>query len=158
MDQTSAQTDPARAVSDFHDALSHAGESQRALFQEISQFTRDESVRFANLRLERNGALLDKLSNSVGMGGMIAAQQEWLRDMIADYAEQGQRAASAWRGFAHTVVTSATQAAGETVDRVHARASDAVRQTAEAVEESQQRIDAAAQDFSQQAEYQQTQH
>jgi len=159
-DTTSAETGPARAVSQFNQVLTQAGESQRALFQEIGQFTRDESLRFANLRLERNGALLDKLSTSQGVGGLIAAQQEWLRDLISDYAAQGQRAASALRGFAHTVAASATEAAGETVDRVHHHASEAMRQTADAVAETEDRVNAAAQDMAQQADCaaQETQH
>lgn len=157
---SSPDNGPARAVSQFNDALTQAGESQRALLQEIGQFTRDESLRFSNLRLERNGALLDKLSTSQGIGGLIAAQQEWLRDFITDYAAQTQRVAGVFRGVAQTVVTSATAAAGETVDRVHEHASQAVRQTAEAIDESQQRMGAAAESFAQQAEYaaQETQH
>lgn len=160
MDETSTDTGPTRAVSQFNEALAQAGESQRALFQEMGQFARDESLRFANLRLERNGTLLDRLSNSQGIGGLIAAQQEWLRDFIADYASQTQRVAGVFRGVAHTVVTSATEAAGETVDRVHSHASEAMRQTAEAIDESQERMNSAAQDFAQQAEYaaQETQH
>lgn len=159
MDDT-IENGPARAVSQFNDALTQAGESQRALFQEIGSFTREESRRFANLRLERNGALLDKLSNAQGVSGLFAAQQEWLRDFISDYAQQGQRAAGAWREFAHTVAASAAEAAGETVDRVHAHANETVRQTAEAIDDAETRVNAAAEGFVQQTEYaaQETQH
>lgn len=148
-----------QTVSHVNNALTQAGESQRILFQEIGQFTRDESLRFANLRLERNGVLLDKLSSSVGVGGLIAAHQEWLRDMIGDYSAQTQRVAGLFRGLAHNAVASATEAAGETVDRVHSQAREAVRQTGEALDETQARMNATAQDAAREADYpQETQH
>jgi hypothetical protein len=158
---TSAMDDNAatQTVSHVNNALAQAGMSQRILFQEIGQFTRDESLRFANLRLERNGTLLDKFSSSVGVGGLIAAQQEWLRDMIGDYSAQAQRVAGLLRGMAHNAVASAAQSAGETVDRVHSQTREAMRQTAEALDEGQTRMDAAARDAVREADQpQETQH
>jgi ElaB/YqjD/DUF883 family membrane-anchored ribosome-binding protein len=158
MDTASPENGPARALSQFNDALSQAGESQRALLQDVSQFAREESLRFANLRLERGAALIDKLSNAQGVGGLIAAQQEWLRDLFSDYSAQSQRTATALRDFTHTVMASATQSAGETIDRVHQHAGEAMRQADEAMEESQNHVRAAAQDFAQEAEIAQETH
>lgn len=150
------ETGPAKAVSHLSEQLAHTAESQRALLTEMAAFAKDESLRFVNLRLERQGALLEKLQNAQGIGGLIGVQQEWLRDLIADYSSQQQRFAGAFRGVAHTIAAKATDAANDTVDRMHAQAQDNVRQGAQAVADTQAHIDGAVQDINDQ--YAQTQH
>jgi len=118
------ETGPAQAISRFNSALAQASESQRALIQEIGQFARDESLRFVSLRLERTGMLIDKLSTGQGIGGLFAAQQEWLRDLAADYAAHNMRMMGALRGMADTAVAQAADAAGQTMDRAHAQTQD----------------------------------
>jgi hypothetical protein len=78
--------DTDHAVSQLSQSLAQAAESQRLLAQEMTVFAKDESLRFANLRLDRNGATLDKLQNCHGIPGLIGVQQEWLRDFLQDYA------------------------------------------------------------------------
>lgn len=152
------ETGPAQAVSRFNAALTQAGESQRALIEEIGQFAREESLRFFNLRLERTSALIDKLSSSQGVGGIFAAQQEWLRDLIADYTAHNMRMAGAVRGMAHTVVAQAADAAGETVDHAHAQATETMHQADQAMGETQQHFQAATQDMGQNTGYGQDQN
>lgn len=162
MDQT-IETGPAEAVSRFNAALAQAGESQRSLMREMTQFARDESLRFTNLRLERTGALIDKLSNSQGVGGLIAAQQEWLRDLIADYAAQNQRVAGALRGVAETMVAQAADAASHTMEQARANAESAMHQTGQAmdqaIDQGQETMQTAMHGMEQQADHaQETQH
>ena len=76
---------PAKAVSQLSESMAHTAESQRALFQEMSLFAKDEGLRFVNLRLERNGQALDRMQNCHGIPGLISVQQEWLRDFVQDY-------------------------------------------------------------------------
>src|ERR1051325_5614570 len=85
------QPDSDQAVSQISQFLAQAAESQRQLAQEMSVFAKDESLRFANLRLERNGSTLDKLQNCHGIPGLINVQQEWLRDFLQDYSSQSMR-------------------------------------------------------------------
>src|SRR5260221_10459892 len=84
MTDTPNSPDPAQAISQLGESLSQTlaqtTESQRALAKEMTGFAKDESLRFVNLRLERNGAALDKLQHCAGLPGLIGAQQEWLRD------------------------------------------------------------------------------
>jgi len=162
MDQT-VENGPAEAVSRFNAALAQAGESQRSLLRELTQFARDESLRFANLRLERNGALIDKLSSSQGMGGLIAAQQEWLRDLIGDYTAQNMRVAGAMRGVAGTVVAQAADAASHTMEQARASAEAAMHQTSQAmdqaIDQSQDTMQTAMHGMEQQVDHaQETQH
>lgn len=105
-------------ISQLGDCFAQAAESQRQLFQEITNFARDESLRFANLRLEHNGEALEKMHNCRGLPGLIGAQQEWLRALMEDYMGQQVRLAGAFRGLAHDVAATAAETASENIDRM----------------------------------------
>jgi hypothetical protein len=125
MDNSQTQSPgPAKAVSQLSESLAQASESQRALVQEIAEFAKDESLRFANLRLERNGAVLDKLQHCHGLPGLIGVQQEWLRDFLQDYASQNLRFVGAFRGLARNAMASAAERASDNIDRMQHEASD----------------------------------
>lgn len=131
------ETGPAKAVSQFSDSLTQAGESHRALVQEMTSFAKEEAKRFFNLRLERNNAALDKLSNSNGLTGIIGVQQEWLRDLMQDYTSQQMRFASTLQGITHNVMTSAGEAASHNIERMQQQASEMTHQAEEAVHHAQ---------------------
>ena len=142
MDTTTAtETGPAKAVSDFSEQLAQTAHSQRALVAEITSFAKDETKRFFNLRMDRTSTALEKLQSCQGLSGLIGVQQEWLRDLMQDYADLTQRNASALRGITQTVVAQASTAASETVDRMHAQAQDNLHQGAQMMAEAQDRID-----------------
>ncbi len=81
------------AISQISDGLARAAESQRQLVQQMAGFARTEAARFANLRLERNGDVLEKIQNCHGLPGLIGVQQEWLRAFVEDYLGQQMRLA-----------------------------------------------------------------
>jgi hypothetical protein len=111
--------DPAQAASQLGESLSQTlaqtGESQRALVKEMTGFAKDESLRFVNMRLERNGAALDKLQHCQGIPGLIGVQQEWLRDLLQDYTGQSMRILGAWRGLTKNVMESAAESAADNI-------------------------------------------
>ena len=111
-------TDAGAGMSPLGDCLLQVHESQRQLFQQMSSFARDESLRFANLRLERNGEVLEKIQNCHGLPGLIGGQQEWLRAFVEDYLGQQMRLAGAFRGIAHEVVANIGETASENIDRM----------------------------------------
>ena len=123
--------DSPKAVSQLSESVAQTAESQRALFQDITHFAKEESLRFMNLRLERNGAALDKLQNCRGLPGLLGVQQEWLRDLVQDYMSQNMRLAGAFRGVAQNVVASAAETASQTVDRMQQEAGEMAEQTGE---------------------------
>ena len=125
---TSTQSGPANAVSQLSQSLSQAAESHRSLLNEMAQFAKDESLRFTTLRLERNGQALEKLSTCVGLPGLIGLQQEWMRDLIADYAGQNMRLAGAWRGVAHAVVHEAHDTTHQAMDEAQETGADLAQQ------------------------------
>jgi hypothetical protein len=161
MDDTPIQTtEPAKAVAQFGeslgDSLAQTAHSHRALVQEMTVFAKDESQRFVNLRLERNGAALDKLQSCAGLPGLISVQQEWLRDFVQDYLGQNMRLAGAYRGVAHNAMASATEAASDNIDRMQQEASDMVHESGEAVQQASEQVEQAVQDAEQ--HFQATQH
>lgn len=141
-----SESGPAKAVSQLSESMAHTAESQRALIQEMAQFTKDESLRFFNLRLERNGQALDKLQHCSGIPGLLSVQQEWLRDLMQDYMSHNMRIVSALRGLTHNAMACATEQAAENIDHAQHMASDIAHET-------NQQMSHVAQDV-----YTQTQH
>ena len=120
-----AEHGPAKAVSQLSESMAQTAESHRALIQEMTQFAKDESLRFINLRLERNGQTLDKLQNAHGIPGILGAQQEWLRDFVQDYMSHNMRVAGALRGLTQNAVACAS----ENIEHAHNVASDMAQET-----------------------------
>ncbi|HVW72400.1 MAG TPA: hypothetical protein VHC39_02085 [Rhizomicrobium sp.] len=140
---------PAKAVSQLSESIAQTAESQRALIQEMTQFAKDESLRFFNLRLERNGQALDKLQHCSGIPGLLGVQQEWLRDFMQDYMSHNMRIVSALRGLTQNAMASATEQAAENIDHAQHMASNMAHET-------NQQMSHIAQDVN--AYTQQTQH
>jgi len=136
--QNSSDTD--QTVSQLGQSLAQTAESGRALVEGMSIFAKDESLRFVNLRLERNGAVLDKLQTCAGLPGLIGVQQEWLRDLLQDYTGQNMRWMGALRGLTRNVMEKATESAAGNIDRMQHQASDAVHQAEDAIHHAHQAV------------------
>ena len=124
-----SESGPAKAVSQLSESMAHTAESHRALIQEMTQFAKDESMRFINLRLERTGQTLEKLQNAHGIPGILGAQQEWLRDLVQDYMDHNMRVAGTLRGFTQNVMACASEQAAENIDRAQHAASNMAHET-----------------------------
>jgi hypothetical protein len=138
--------DPNQTASQLGQSFAQTAESGRALVQEMALFAKDESLRFVSLRLERNGAALDKLQNCQGIPGLIGVQQEWLRDLLQDYASQSMRLMGAWRGLTKNVMETAAENAADGIDRMQQQASEAVHQAGEAMDQAGQQMNQMVQD------------
>jgi ElaB/YqjD/DUF883 family membrane-anchored ribosome-binding protein len=138
--------DPEQTVSQLGQSLTQSAESGRALIQEMTVFAKDESLRFASLRLERNGAALDKLQHCQGIPGLIGVQQEWLRDFLQDYTSQSMRFMGTLRGLTRNVMEKATENAADTIDRMQHEAGDAMHQAETAMDQAGQQINQMVQD------------
>ena len=122
-----------QTVSQLGQSLAQTAESATALVEEMTLFAKDESLRFVNLRLERNGAALDRLQNCQGIPGLIGVQQEWLRDLLQDYTGQSMRWMGALRGLTRNVMEKATQNAAEGIDRMQHQAGEVMQQADEQI-------------------------
>jgi hypothetical protein len=128
-DHGHGENGPAKAVSQLSESMAHTAESHRALIQEMTQFAKDEGLRFINLRLERNGQALDKLQNCSGISGLLGVQQEWLRDFVQDYMGHNMRIAGTMRGLTQNAVACASEQAAENISRAQHAASDMAHET-----------------------------
>ena len=138
--------DSPKAVSQLSESVAQTAESQRALFQDMTHFAKEESLRFMNLRLERNGTALDKLQNCRGLPGLLGVQQEWLRDLVQDYMSQNMRLAGAFRGVAQNVVASAAQTASQTVDHMQQEAGEMAEQAGEQMHQAAETVETYVQE------------
>ena len=136
----SSPPDPTQAISQLGETMAQTAESHRILAQEMTIFAKDESLRFLNLRLERNGQALDRLQNCHGIPGLIGVQQEWLRDLVQDYTSQSMRLMGAMRGLTKNVMASAVETASENIDRMQQDAGEAMNGTSEAVHRAQEMV------------------
>jgi hypothetical protein len=143
---TDIQPEPEQAVSQLSQSLAQASESHRQLTQDMSVFAKDESLRFANLRLERNGSTLDKLQNCHGIPGLIGVQQEWLRDFLQDYSGLSMRVMGAMRGLTKNMMESAAENASDNIERMKSQAKDAMDRTSEAMQKAGEQMSHAAPD------------
>jgi len=139
-------THPDHAVSQLSQSLTQAAESHRALAEEMTVFAKDEGLRFANLRLERNGSTLEKLQNCHGIPGLIGVQQEWLRELLQDYSSQSMRLMNAMRGLTKNAMESAAENASDNIDRMHTQAQDAMERTSEAMDRAAEQTGHIVQD------------
>jgi hypothetical protein len=151
-----------QAVSPLSQSLVQAAESHRLLAQEMTVFAKDEGLRFANLRLERNGAVLDKLQNCVGLPGLMGVQQEWLRDFLQDYAGQSMRMMGALRGLTKNAMETASENASESIERMQHEAKDVMDNTSETMNRAGEVMQQAGEQMSQAVQdnnyIQETQH
>lgn len=139
-------SDPAKAVSQLGESLAQTTERQRALFQDMTNFAKEESLRFMNLRLERNGSALDKLQNCHGLPGLMGVQQEWLRDLMQDYMSQNMRMAGAFRGLTQNVVVPVSQTASQAVDQMQQNANEMVEQAGQQMNQAAQQVETYVQE------------
>ena len=139
-------SDPAKAVSQLGESLAQTTERQRALFQDMTNFAKEESLPFMNLRLERNGSALDKLQNCHGLPGLVGVQQEWLRDLMQDYMSQNMRMAGAFRGLTQNVVVSVSQTASQAVDQMQQNANEMVEQAGQQMNQAAQQVETYVQE------------
>jgi hypothetical protein len=103
----------------------------------MTGFAKDESLRFVNLRLERNGVALDKLQHCAGLPGLIGVQQEWLRNLLQDYTSQNMRMLGAWRGLTKNVVETAAESAKHNIDRMQQETDGVVQQAENTVQHAE---------------------
>jgi len=134
-------SDPDPHVSQLGQSFAQTAQNGRALAQEMTVFAKDESLRFVNLRLERNGALLERLQTCPGIPGLIGAQQEWLRDLMQDYTSQGMRLMGALRGVTRNVVESAAEQTAENIGHMQQQASETLHQAEGAMDQAVQQAE-----------------
>lgn len=102
------------------EGIAHLGHSfetaldqNRALFAEMARFAKDESLRIAHKHLEHADHAFAHLQDGRSFTGLIGAQQEWIRDMMQEYATQSLRYAEMFHTMTRRVQSHVESAAGD---------------------------------------------
>jgi hypothetical protein len=97
--------------------LSHSFETaldqNRALFAEMARFTKDESLRLAHKQLEHADLVFAHLHDGRNFAGLIGVQQEWIKDMMQEYAMQSLRYAEMFQAMTRRVQSRVESAASD---------------------------------------------
>jgi len=85
----------------------------RALFDEMTRFARDESLRLAQTQLDHADHAFSHFRERKDLSGLIGVQQEWIKHMMQDYASLSLRYAEMFQHFARHVRAHAESAASD---------------------------------------------
>jgi hypothetical protein len=131
-DPHTQDTNSQAAASELSQMFQQAIEQQRALWEQAARVSRDESLRFASLRLKRTNQALENVQGREGLKGMIQVQQDWLRDLVQDYTAQGVRFSETMSRLAAGAMARTVHASREAMQE----GQDVMRQTREAASEN----------------------
>ena len=110
---------PREAIAGLSQSLEKTFDQNRMLWSEMARFTKNESLRFAQLQLDHANHAFARLDDRRDLSGLIGAQQEWFKEMMQDCAQQGLRYAEMLRMLAGQVRTKSAHD-GEMEDLPHA--------------------------------------
>ncbi len=129
---------PREAIAGLNQTLEKSFDQNRALLSEMARFAQNESLRFVQLQLDHAHHAFAQLDDHRDWRTLIGAQQEWVRDLMQDYAAQSLRYAEIFRSLAGRVQEQArhvAQAAADDAEEGAAR----LRKVGEAVTQAAQR-------------------
>ena len=85
----------------------------RALFEDMARFTRDESLRFAHMQLDHADLAFSHFRERRDLSGLVGAQQEWIKQMVQEYATLSLRYAEMFHTLAQHVQSHVENAASD---------------------------------------------
>jgi hypothetical protein len=85
----------------------------RALFDEMARFTKDETLRFAHTQLDHADHAFAHFRERHDLSGLMGAQQEWVKQMMQEYAAMSLRYAEMFHTLARHVQSHVESAASE---------------------------------------------
>lgn len=112
------------AIQSLRHSLERTMDQNRVLFSEIARFTQNESLRLAQLNLEHANHAFAHFDDRRNLAGLIGAQQEWIREMMQEYANQSLHYAEMFRSLAEGVRHQAEHAVSELGSEAEAMAAE----------------------------------
>jgi len=92
------------------ESLNHLSQSlektliqNRSLFEDMTRFTKDESLRLAHAQLDHANQAFSHFRERRDLSGLIGAQQEWIRQTMHEYAGLSLRYAEMFHTLAKHV-------------------------------------------------------
>lgn len=111
--QSPHETSPREAVQTLRQSLEKTLDQNRVLFSEMARFTKEESMRMAQRNLEHANHAFAHFHEHRNFAGLIGAQQEWMREMMQEYARQSANYSEMVRSLAQGMRAQAKQAVSE---------------------------------------------
>ena len=152
-------------AAEFSQLFEQAFEQQRVLWEQAARYSRDESLRFATLRLKRANQALENVHGEDGFKVLAQIQQAWMRDLVQDYAAQSVRCSEMMSRLAASAMARAVDAgrevmeegqdvlrqgrevAGENLDTMRQAGADIIRANHDAVHASAESIAPTSQEY-----------
>ena len=106
-------------------------DQNRALLTEMAHFTKAESLRMAQRNLDHANHAIAHFDERRDLAGLIEAQQEWIKEMMQDYASLSLRYAEMFRSLTDSMRQRAEHGAAEFAAEAEETA-ETLRQTGEA--------------------------
>ncbi len=104
---------PRENIAQLSHALETALDRNRALLEDMARFTRDESVRLARMQLDHAGTAFAQWHERHDFGGLIGAQQDWVKQTMQEYANLGLHYAEMFHGMTQQVQSHVKAAASD---------------------------------------------
>ena len=108
-----SDTDTCENITHLSQSLEQTLTQNRNLFEEMARFTKDESLRLAHRQLDHAEQAFSHFRERHDLSGLIGAQQEWLKQMMQEYASLSLRYAEMFHALAQHVQSHVESAASD---------------------------------------------
>lgn len=108
-----SDTESRESIAHLSQSLEKALTQNRTLFEEMARFTKDESLRLAHMQLDHANHAFSHLRERHDFSGLIGAQQEWVKQMMQEYAAMSLRYAEMFHTLALHVQSHVESAASD---------------------------------------------
>jgi hypothetical protein len=107
------ESSPQDAIQTLRQSLEKTLDQNRVLLTEIAHFTKAESLRGAQRNLDHATHAFAHFDGRRDLAGLIEAQQEWIRQMMQDYATQSLHYAEMFQNLTQGMRRQAEESAKE---------------------------------------------
>ena len=107
------ETDRSERIAQLGQSLETTLHQNRTLFEEMARFTKNESFRLAHAQLDHANQAFSHFRERDDFSGLIGAQQEWVKQMMQDYAQLSLRYAEMFHSLAQQVQSHVESAAND---------------------------------------------
>ena len=107
------ESSPQDAIQTLRQSVEKTLDQNRVLLTEIAHFTKAESLRLAQRNLDHATHAFAHFDGRRDLAGLIEAQQEWIKQMMQDYATQSLHYAEMFQNLTQGLRNHAEHAASE---------------------------------------------
>ena len=107
------ESSPQDAIQTLRQSVEKTLDQNRVLLTEIAHFTKAESLRVAQRNLDHASHAFAHFDGRRDLAGLIEAQQEWIKQMMQDYATQSLHYAEMFQNLTQGMRNHAEHAASE---------------------------------------------